>query len=313
MKKGYTIQKIRCNLYTLAIILFLGVAMNGCKKDDNTNGDNNIDNGEGFRLREWKYYENGVYATNALLSYSDDQLIEVVYYDQIKSGESRIMTVDYQGDMATVVDLWPDGNGGFAIDSKKTIQFGGGNVTEILEYEYFNGNYQLEYRSTYTYVNDRVKECVYYYQGNQVPNGKYVNTYSNSRLVISETYNFDGSGYYLFGKTEWQYDGDQISLIEYQTRNDTVWTDYSRTEFSYQGNIIFMDDYESSSGTWELMYETEITLDANGNTVNVLEKDHMWDEEITIEFSYTNGKGNFDDIVLYPEDRDFPFRLPFKK
>lgn len=300
-------------VFILCVLMIL--FFSACKKDDiDDNGNNNPIPGEGSRLSGWKYYEDGFYATNVILSYSANKLTEVAYYDQFKNGnESRIMNVDYQGNLATVIDRWPDGNGGYAIDGKTTIEFSGNNVVDILEYEYSDGSYHFDYRSAYTYVNDMLNECIYYYYDSQSPSGKCVKTYSGARLTLSETYNYDGSNFQLFAKTEWHYSGDNISLIEYKILNDTAWVLHGKDEFTYQGNVIIMNDYEYVSGSWELKYETEITKDANGNTVKIIEKDLSWDDEITVEFSYTSGSGNFDDILLSPEDKSFPFILPFKK
>lgn len=299
------------------LLLLSSIVFSACKKDENdTQNNNDPIPGEGSRLSGWKYYEDGVFATDVILSYSGNKLVKVAYYDQFKNtGEDRIMTVEYQGNLVVVIDRWPDGNGGFAIDGKKTVEFSGNNVKEILEYDYINGNFQLDYQSTYTYINDRISECVYHYGGNPAPNGKYVNKYLGSQLVLSEFYDFDGTNFISSHRAKWQYDGDKISLIEYQDKLDTLWMDYSKSEFSYQGNIVYMNDYEYTGNSWNLVYETEITIDANGNTIMVVERDHTpgWEEEIKIEFSYTNGSGNFEDVILYPEDKSFPFITPFKK
>jgi hypothetical protein len=293
-------------------LILSGIIFQGCKKDDN-NMDNDPETGEGMRLSGWKYYENGEYLTNVTLSYLDSRLTGVSYYDAKKKNTNalvRKMTVEYTGTTATLTDFWADGGGGFVADGIKVISFDGPNVVEISEF-YFNGTEMVpDFRFTYSYTANLISETIQYLSDN-TPHSKYINHYTNDRITQSDIYLHNSGEFYLHGKTFWHYEDDRISMIHDIVLNGEEWVDYSKSEFSYDQNRVFTEDYEYIDNSWELEDAMEIILDGYGNTLELIYND-SWGDVIRVVFLYSPGSGNFDEIMLYPDDKFIPYRLPFK-
>lgn len=302
-----TIIKVFAMLFGILIIL----SVSSCKKDKDTSGDNNINYGDGVRLKEWKYYEEGVFQTRVNLTYVNQKLTEVNYYDTQKSPESltRQTVVEYTENTAVIIDYWPDQNGNLLIWDITEVIFEGSNVIEINVYDYISGGGSLSERDIYIYDNNLLVESYSFYENNQDPSSKYVYSYNDGKILKIEHYTFNYNVFDLHSKTVWTYTDSRISEIITSELHDD-WQEYLRSEFTYQGKLVFLKDYEYYNGSWVLEEEMEITLDDNGNTIKLVYTD-SWFGQMTAQFYYEAGSGNFDVLMFGPGANFIPYRLPF--
>lgn len=300
MTKKKFIQKRRSIYYLLAVLLFTGLLMSGCKKDDDT-GEDKGNNGDGVRVKEWTYFDNGEFNARVFLIYAGQKLTAVNYYDtQDAAGDIiRKRTVEYDGNKSIIIDYLTAPNGNFEISEKMEIIFDGANMIEYRLYGYQGAEFFLTCRETFIYENDLLVES--YMGSGENPSIKWVYTYANDRMVKSERYNYNeyNNTYTLYERTIFEFIDDKMYLVSSQIFTGTVWKNYSKTEYLYQDNLILGKYYEYVNDNWEFKNERGYTIDDNGNIIKQSFSD--WTGYMMeIRYYYEAGIGNAHLLMIAP-------------
>jgi len=314
MRKFYPIPSLMKPAMLAIFCLSLCLILSGCKKedDDDDDGGNNIIPA-GYRLKEWKYYDEGVLENNVKLIYSGSRVTEIDYYTAKGKDPLEVvrkMIVEYAGDQATITDYWVEEGGAFYPDTKEERTIVNDLVTEIREYDY-NGTYTLEDVSKYSYTGNLLTQTLNYDGSNQEPSGKSLYYYDSNKISKEEFYIYTNNAFSINSKTVYTYSGDDISLVAYYNFNQSAWTETFKDSLSYNGNQVTIKGYENNSGTWDPTHQVKITTDAYGNTTELVYSYYTSTVE-KAEFFYEAGTGNFEKIMFDPESELIPWILPFK-
>lgn len=303
MKINFGILPANRVVSVLTMLMLAGIIIHACKKDNEATDTSGNTIAEVKRLVGWTYeYYDNKYTME--LEYSYDKIITINYYAEHSNSDLiRKKTVEYSDTIVIVKDFSVN-NGQLDEVGKKTVEFSGINVDRIVLYS----QHGIDMQITYNYMDELLTEFVI--ENTPFPSVKAVNTYSDSMLIRTDYYKYQNAAFELFSRSLWEYSDDKIALINYQVISDDIWINKSKAEFLYQGNNVIINEYDFTSGNWEFIDDMEVTLDLNGNTIKFLYSTGFI-EDIKEEFSYEPGNGNFNDIILYPEDKFIPFRIPY--
>jgi len=294
--------------YLLAIILIAGLLINGCKKEDDTSGDNS-NNGEGTRLKEWTYLGYDEY-NSIIAAYENNRMTELIYRDIASNDIKKKITAEYTGNKARVIHYYKHGEN-FEIWSFHDRFFDGANLIETRSYDESEPGYPFTGRTVYTYSNNLLSEQISYGSEDiSDPRHKTKYYHEEGKVVKHEYYSFENNQYVIKDKSSYEYENGQLSRVVGYHLWLEEWIISGKSEYSYEGNKVIIQDFDYQDEEWLLEYRVEAVLDNAGNTIELTEID-KYDNMVKLVLTYESGTGNFDGIILEPVYEFYPCLLPF--
>ena len=279
---------------TLSLLLLAPLLILVSCDDDNDKPAND------YRLKEWITSHSSAITTRLVFDYQDDKIIMHRNYSSDSNQYARVEylyennSIEQKGYMK-FDEEWEEQS------SKNVYEYEGNRMVRrnfyskqdeawilSLKTEYVYSNGLLSRESWWSFENDSWTELSYtlYYYGDDLP----VKTEVFARLE-------DDVMRKLIRK-EADYDGNKlISVYSYDYQTDTANANFKH-EFHYEDDRLVQVDYFSYNGGWIPAGSNEFTYDSEGNLVTVIRKDNVGDQVDLDEYSYEQGKGNYEQLIL---------------
>ncbi len=290
------------------MLLLFFVAIAGCKKDDEDNG--NSGGGDNpaqsnYRLTESVSTEEGVEPSKDVYSYDSDKLSQVIEYTQPSKGdwvEVSKTVVSYPSDNSFEMVTSDYINGEWSLSEKEVITHQNGLWEMDMVYEYNGADWVSESKAVYTYIDNKIskEEGFEYFDGEMENEYKYLYSYVGDTPSAVEKYQWDDGDWLFTGKDTLTFSNGKLAKFEssYLVEGTEILVKY---EYSYTGDLAssisisyYMYNMWINAGTISFTYDEHnnmIKMDATGEYLSFV--DTFTYEEGSSNWALINGKPGF--------------------